>query len=205
MNGLSTTLILIVLTALVSWAAFNNRKLLDALILWPPAVSRNNEYHRLLSYGLVHADFAHLLFNMITLYFFGRALENYFNAQLGPWGFAFFYALGLLVSILPTYAKNRDNPAYRSLGASGAVSAVLFSFILLQPWTLIYVYVIPVPAIVYAVLYVAYSVYQDRRGTDNINHSAHLWGAAYGVVFTLVMDSRVLPHFLRALTSPGGG
>ena len=205
MNGLSTTLILIGLTVLVSWTAFNNRKLLDALILWPPAIRRNNEHYRLMTYGLVHADFAHLLFNMITLFFFGRALENYYNSIMGPWGFAFFYVLGLLVSILPTYMKNRDNPDYRSLGASGAVSGVLFAFILLQPWTLIYVYVIPVPAIIYAVLYVGYSVYQDRRGTDNINHSAHLWGAAYGVLFTLIMDSRVLPHFLRALTSPDFG
>lgn len=199
---MSVTLILIAITSAVSLVALNNRRMLDALILWPPAVERNHEYFRLASYGLVHADFTHLLFNMVTLFFFGQAMERFYSVRVGGWGFAFFYLLGLVVSILPTYLKNRGNPAYRSLGASGAVSGVLFAFILLQPWTLIYVYVVPVPAIVYAVLYVAYSIYMDRRGQDNTNHSAHLWGAAYGVACTLAIEPRVLAHFLRALAGP---
>jgi membrane associated rhomboid family serine protease len=202
---MSSTLIIIAITCAVSLVAMGNPKMIGALLLWPPAVTRNNDYYRLMSYGLVHADFQHLLFNMITLYFFGRVMEPFYNAAMGDFGFAFFYVLGLVASILPTYIRNRNNAEYRSLGASGAVSAVLFAFILFQPWATIYVYVIPVPAIVYAVLYTAYTIYSNHRGGDNINHSAHLWGAAYGVVFTLIVQPRVLGVFLEALSHPGFG
>jgi len=202
---MSATLIIIAITCAVSLVALNNPKMIEALILWPPAVVRNNEYYRLVSYGLVHADFQHLLFNMITLFFFGRVMEQFYNAEMGEFGFAIFYLLGLVASILPTYLKHRNDAQYRSLGASGAVSAVLFAFILFQPWALIYVFFLPVPAIVYAVLYVAYTFYSERQGGDNINHSAHLWGAAYGIVFTLVMEPRVFGVFLDALSHPSFG
>ena len=196
------TLAIIVITAVVSYMAFNNSRLMNDLILWPPAITRQREYHRLVTYGVVHADFGHLLFNMITLFFFGWAMEPFYTGMLGSLGFALFYIGGLVVSILPTYLKNRHNPDYRSLGASGAVSAVLFSYILIAPWQRIIVLVIPMPAIVYAVLYTAYSIYMDRRGQGNVNHSAHLWGAAYGVLFTILVNHRVLPHFLDALLHP---
>jgi membrane associated rhomboid family serine protease len=196
------TLIIIAVTSVVSFMAFKNSRLLNDLLLWPPAITRQREYHRLVTYGLVHADFGHLLFNMITLFFFGRVMESFFSVRLGVFGFALFYIGGLVVSILPTYLKNRGNPQYRSLGASGAVSAVLFAFILLAPWQMIIVLVVPLPAIVYAVAYTAYSIYMDRRGGGYVNHSAHLWGAAYGVLVTLLVDPRVLPHFLNALQHP---
>src|SRR6185369_9120570 len=107
------------------------------------------------------------------------------------------YTVGLIVSILPSYFRHRDDPDYRSLGASGAVSAVLFAFILLQPWSIIYVkFVLPVPAIVFAVLYIGYSIYADMKAADKINHAAHLWGAAYGVIFTVAIEPPVLSHFL---------
>ena len=205
MRDMNTTLILIAITCAVSFTAFNNPKMVDALILWPPAVSRNNDYYRLVSYGLLHADFQHLLFNMITFYFFGRVMEDFYNAQLGDYGFVFFYVLALIGSILPSYLQHRKDANYRSLGASGAVSAVLFAFILLEPWATIYVYVIPVPAIIYAALYIGYSIYMDKRGGDNVNHSAHLWGAAFGAVFTIVMEPRVLVHFLASLANPHWG
>ena len=197
------TLAVIAITCVVSFLAFSNPRLMNDLILWPPAITRQREYHRLVTYGVVHADFMHLLVNMLTLFFFGRVMEDFYTAQLGTFGFALFYIGGLLVSILPTYLKNRDNPNYRSLGASGAVSAVLFAFILLAPWVKIYIFfAVPMPAIVYAVLYTGYSIYMDRRGQGNVNHSAHLWGAAYGVLFTILINHRVLPHFLEALTHP---
>ncbi len=199
---MSLTLIIIAITCLVSFSAFNNRPLMDKLILWPPAVVGNGQYHRLITYGLVHADFQHLLFNMITLFFFGRVIEQFYGAFVGGLSFVFFYVSALLVSILPTYLKHKNDRNYRSLGASGAVSAVLFAFILLKPWAVIYLYVIPVPAILYAVAYVAYSIYSERQGGDNINHSAHLWGAAYGVAFTLAIEPRVFGGFLEALTHP---
>ena len=196
------TLAIIAVTCVVSFLALNKPRLMEDLILWPPAIQRQREYHRLITYGLVHADFGHLLFNMLTLFFFGRLMEQFYAAQLGRLGFLLFYLGGLLVSILPTYLKNRHNPRYRSLGASGAVSAVLFSFILLAPWSQIIVLVVPMPAIIYAVLYIGYSIYMDRAGRDNINHSAHLWGAAYGVAFTLLIEPRVLAHFLAELAQP---
>lgn len=196
------TLIIIGITCVVSFMAFNNARLMNDLILWPPAITRNREYHRLVTYGVIHADGSHLLFNMITLFFFGRVMEGLYTASLGALGFALFYIVALVVSILPTYLKNRRNPNYRSLGASGAVSAVLFSYILLAPWSRIVVLVLPMPAIIYAVLYVAYSVYMDRRGGGNVNHSAHLWGAAFGVIFTLLIRPDVLPHFLGQLAQP---
>lgn len=199
------TLAIVAITCVVSFIALNNSRLMNDLILWPPAIQRHREYHRLVTYGLVHADFGHLLFNMLTLFFFGRLMEQFYSARLGTLGFVLFYIGGLVVSILPTYLKNRGNPNYRSLGASGAVSAVLFSFILLQPWAQIIVLVVPMPAIIYAVLYTGYSIYMDRSGQDNINHSAHLWGAAYGVAFTLLVEPRVFGHFLAALSQPHFG
>ena len=200
--SINSNLIIIAVTCLVSILAFSNRRLVQQLILWPPAISRDHEYYRLVTYGFLHADPQHLLFNMLTLYFFGNFMEGLYTRYLGAFGFALFYLGGLIASIVPTWLRNRDNSRYHSLGASGAVSAVLFAFILLQPWATIYVFVIPVPAILYAVAYVAYTFYMERRGTDNINHSAHLWGALYGVVFTIAMEPRVLNLFLVNLTHP---
>ena len=199
------TLLLIVVTVLVSWLAFNNPRLADRLILWPPAIQRRHQYDRLVTHGFIHADFQHLLFNMITLYFFGRLIERFFVAYIGEVGFLLFYLSALVVAILPTYMGHRNDAGYRSLGASGAVSAVLFAFILLQPWSMIYVFFLPLPAIVYGVLYVGYSVWMDRRGHDNVNHSAHLWGAGYGVLFTLLLEPRVGPAFLQELLQPSFG
>ena len=195
------TYALIGITCVVSWIAFNNRKLADRLILWPPAIDKNRQYDRLLTYGFIHADFMHLLFNMITLFFFGPLIERLMGG-FGLWVFPLFYLSALVVSILPTYLKNQKNPNYLSLGASGAVSAVLFAFILLDPWRLIFVFFIPLPAIVFAVLYVGYSIWMDKRGGDRINHSAHLAGAAYGVMFLLIMQPKVLGHFLAQLQQP---
>ena len=199
------TYLLIAATALVSWLAFGNRKLADRLILWPPAIDKRKQYDRLLTYGFIHADFWHLFFNMFTLYFFGREIEVLMTRLVGPWVFPLFYLSALVVSILPTYLKNQHNPNYLSLGASGAVSAVLFAFIIVAPWATIGVFFIPMPAIVFAVLYVAYSIWMDRRGGDRINHSAHLAGAAYGVMFMLIMRPEVLGHFLTELSNPSFG
>ncbi|MCC4592888.1 rhomboid family intramembrane serine protease [Xanthomonas campestris pv. cannae] len=201
-------LILIVLTVLVSWAAFNNRRLLDRLILWPPAIDRHKQYDRLVTYGFIHADFPHLLFNMVTLYFFGGPIEVLMERHTGNMlVYPLFYLSALVVSILPSYLKNQKNPNYMSLGASGAVSAVLFAFILMAPWTGIFFFFIPIPipAVLYAVFYVGYSIWMDRRGGDNVNHSAHLAGAAFGVMFLLIMEPSVLQHFLDELANPRFG
>lgn len=199
------TFILIAVTVLVSWLAFERPALLERLILWPPAIDRKKQYDRLLTHGFIHADWSHLLFNMITLYFFGRVIEAVMRQWIGPLGFVLFYLSAIVIAILPTYLRHRHDPHYRSLGASGAVSAVMFAFILLQPWSLIFVFFLPMPAILYAVAYVAYSFWMDRRGGDNINHSAHLSGAIYGVLFMLLMEPRVGSVFIERLLSPSFG
>ncbi|MBO9662821.1 rhomboid family intramembrane serine protease [Dokdonella sp.] len=202
---MTITLIIIAITCVVSFMAFKDERLLDRLILWPPAITRGKEWWRLASCGLIHADGPHLLFNMITLFFFGRAMEGFYVSRGGAIGYLIFYVGALVVSSLPSYLQHKNDSRYRSLGASGAVSAVLFSFILLAPWSKIIVFVLPLPAILYAVAYVAYSIYMDRQRTDNVNHSAHLWGAAYGVFATILIEPDVVGHFLRQLTQPSLG
>ena len=123
MAGGMVTLAIVAVTVLVSWQAFGNRRLLERLLLWPPAVERQRQYDRLVTHGFVHADWQHLLFNMITLYFFGRGVEQMFAPYIGPLGFVLFYLSAIVVAILPTWLRHRHDPRYRSLGASGAVSA----------------------------------------------------------------------------------
>ena len=196
------TLLLIAVTALVSWQAFERPQLLARLILWPPAVDRYRQYDRLIGHGFIHADWQHLIFNMITLYFFGGRIEQAFEPVIGPIGFVLFYLSALLVAILPSYLRHRHDPGYRSLGASGAVSAVLFASILISPWSWLLVLFIPMPAIVFGVCYIGYGIWMGRRGGDNINHSAHLWGAGYGILFTVMMEPRIVGIFFDRLMSP---
>jgi membrane associated rhomboid family serine protease len=208
MNGY-ITLALVAVTALVSWQAWERPRWFDRLILWPPAIERQQQYDRLLTHGFIHADGMHLIFNMVTLYSFGQVMERYFSDRIGPVGYLLFYLSAIVIAILPTYMRHRRDPNYRSLGASGAVSAVLFASILLDPWMGIYLFLIPipVPAFVFAGLYIGYSVWMDKRGGDNINHSAHLWGALYGVMFTVLQQPTLAGQFLIRLVSPalGGG
>jgi membrane associated rhomboid family serine protease len=126
----------------------------------------------------------------------------FFEREIGAIGFTLFYLAGIAVAILPSYLRHRHNPRYRSLGASGAVSAVLFAYNLMAPWSIIYLFVFPVPAVVFAAAYTAYGFYAGRRGVDNVNHSAHLWGAGYGVIVALCIEPRLAGHFLGQLLHP---
>jgi membrane associated rhomboid family serine protease len=201
---MSITISIIVITCLISIAGFSNPKIIDELIFWPPAITNHHQYYRFVTCGFVHANFMHLAFNMFTLYFFGRVMEVYYMGQLGLEHYYFFilYIGALIVSVLPTYLKQKNNYNYRSLGASGAVCAVLFAFVLLRPWTTITVLFVPVPAIVYAVLFLGYSMYMSRKGGDHINHDAHFWGASFGVVFTIILRPQVIDIFLNQLSHP---
>ncbi len=184
----SITTIIILLTALVSLGGFSTRKIIDDLIFYPPAVA-HGQWYRFLSHGLIHADFMHLFFNMLSLYFFGDLVEQGFTSLFGPngkWLYLVLYVTALVVAILPTYFKNLNNSAYRSLGASGAVSAVIFAGLLLVPAGTIYFYFFPMPSFVFAPLYLLFTAYMDRRGGGGINHSAHLWGSLYGMAFITV-------------------
>jgi membrane associated rhomboid family serine protease len=198
------TLSIIVLTCLVSVTAFNNSKILDDLIFWPPAISVRHQYYRFISCALIHADIMHLAFNMITLYFFGRVMEAYYMGVLGLPHFYYLvlYVGAVIVANIPTYLKKKNDYNYRSLGASGGVCAVLFAFVLLRPWTTIQVIILPIPAIIYAGLFLGYSVYMGKRGGDNVNHDAHFWGALFGVVFTIAVRPGVIQIFLDQLSHP---
>lgn len=204
---ISLNTIIVAATVLVSWLAFNNPRLVDRLILWPPAIDRGKQYDRLVTHGFIHADWMHLIFNMVTLWSFGGTMETFFAERIGAIGYVAFYLSAIVIAILPTYMRHRHDAGYRSLGASGAVSAVLFAFILLAPWSPIYIFLIPIgiPAFVFAAIYIGYSIWMDKRGGDNINHSAHLYGAAYGIMFTLIVEPRAAATFLQRLASPSFG
>jgi len=194
------TLSLIALTVIVTLAAWRSPSLLASLIYWPPGVTKG-QWWRLLTHGFIHADGTHLLFNMITFYFFGRVMEQVLTPRIGSLGFLLFYLSGILVAILPSHLHHRGDSRYRSLGASGAVAAMLFAYILLQPWSLLFVFFVPIPAIVFAVVYVAYSFHASHRGQGKINHSAHLWGGAWGVAFMLLLEPGLGPRFVEELLS----
>ena len=201
----SITVIIVILTTIISLAAFSNSRLMDALIFWPPGISMRHQYYRFITCGFIHADLMHLAFNMFTLYFFGKALENYYMGILGlqHYYFTLLYLTALIVANIPSYLKQRDNYNYRSLGASGAVCAVMFAFIMISPWETLYIFArVPIPAIIYAVLFLGYTIYMSRRGGDNVNHDAHLWGALYGIVFTILARPSVMGSFLNELGHP---
>lgn len=189
---LSMTIIIIIITALVSFSALGNEKIMNDLIFYPPAVTSNRQYYRFISCGFIHADIFHLVFNMLALYLFGRFVEEQFADIFGTGGkilYLVMYLLALIVSILPTYFKNKDNYYYRSLGASGAVSAVVFAGLMIAPYVKVGFFIIPpiFPGFVFGPLYLIISAYLDRKGGDNINHSAHLWGALFGIAFLIVV------------------
>jgi len=209
---LTLTLIIIVLTCAISLTALSNGKLYNDLIFYPPSVTYQNQWYRFFTCGLIHADYAHLLFNMYALYMFGNPVEKAFTspALYGEKGKIFYLVLyfsSLIVCLLPTYFKNKDNSYYRSLGASGAVSAVIFVFIFLSPMSGMGLLFIPIqiPAFLFGFIYLGVSVYLDKRGQDNINHSAHFWGAVYGIAFLIITsyfftDFRPVERFISQVT-----
>ena len=188
---LSITLIIVIITGLISFTAFSNEKIMNDLIFYPPAITQRRQYYRFFSCGLIHADIAHLLFNMISLYLFGEFVEKQFALIFGSSGkllYLLMYVLALGVCLLPTYFKNKNNTQYRSLGASGAVSAVVFAGLMIAPYIKVGFFIIPpiIPGFVFGPLYLIISAFLDKKGGGNINHSAHIWGALFGIAFLIV-------------------
>ncbi|MCR5709386.1 MAG: rhomboid family intramembrane serine protease [Bacteroidales bacterium] len=199
------TILLIAITVLASILCFSNSRAFQALEFNAYAVKHRRQWYRMLSYGIVHAGWGHLLFNMLALYFFGEVVEKYFQmiygSSYGAVLYVAFYVTALAVSTIADLVKFRDDPRYNAVGASGAVSAILFASILFEPRMGIYIYLIPipVPGYIFAPLYLLYCWYMARRGTDNIGHSAHFWGALYGLAFPLALNPHLLTHFLGQL------
>ncbi|GAB4005801.1 rhomboid family intramembrane serine protease [Spirosoma sp. KCTC 42546] len=201
---MSITLIIIVITVLISIAAWNNYNLMDRLIMNPYRVASRGEYYRLITSGFLHADWGHLFFNMLSFYFFGGFIEQLFNylfASSGPIYLVGFYLAAILVSDIPTLLKHKNDPGYNSLGASGGVSAIIFAAILFRPLTPIYLFFIPIgiPGFIFGPLYLAYSYYESRRGAGNINHDAHFYGALFGILFMVIVYPQVLPDFFEQI------
>ncbi len=193
------TVTIIIITVIISLMAFSNQTIMNRLTFWPPAMQKG-QYDRFITYGFVHGNGIHLLFNMITLFFFGSIIEYFYRQYFYNLGFVLFYLGALIFAIFPNYLKHKNDVYWESLGASGAVSAVVFAYILFDPWKLIFFFFIPIPAIIFAVLFTAYSLWAAKKGNSNIDHNAHLWGAAYGVIMTIIIEPRIVQHFLSKLS-----
>ncbi|UCJ09328.1 rhomboid family intramembrane serine protease [Chitinophaga pendula] len=199
---MSFTLAIIILTCLVSITSFSRPEKIDEMSMWPYMIKEKKQYYRFITSGFVHGDWGHLFFNMLTLYFFSSQIESVYAQLFGSkLYFLAFYLISIILSDIPSYIKHHNNYAYRSIGASGAVSAVVFSFILFSPWSSIYVFFVKLPAIIYGVLFLGLSAYMSRRGGDNINHDAHFWGAIVGLAFPLILRPELFNYFINQLMS----
>jgi membrane associated rhomboid family serine protease len=197
---MSVTVLIIAITCIASFIGFSNQKLIDDLIFYPPAITNRNQWYRFITCGFIHADIPHLAFNMYSFYMFGQSIEDACVSIFGASGklmYLLLYISALFVCLLPTYFKHKDSYHYRSLGASGAVSAIVFAFIFLDPLQGIGLIIIPginLPAFLFGIIYLGVSAYLAKRGSSNINHSAHFWGAVYGIVF-LIITCNTFGHF----------
>ncbi|WP_257670188.1 rhomboid family intramembrane serine protease [Parapedobacter tibetensis] len=197
--GTPVASIIFAFTIVTSIYTFSNHHLFGKFMLHPYSLSRGQRLHTLLTSGLIHRDWGHLLFNMLTFYFFGFSLEALL-ASLSAWGhvqFAVIYILGLVLSDIGTVIKQKNNLSYYSLGASGAICAVLFSFILFDPKMMLGIFmVIPMPAWLFGILFLGYCVWASKNAKDNINHDAHFYGAIFGIVLTIIFYPWVIQHFI---------
>ena len=199
---LNILILIIALTSIISYNAFRNQEMKMKMLFIPYQVKSSNEFYRIFSHMLIHADIGHLLFNMISLYFLGNLLLTGINGQagyglvqtygqfLGQAHFLILYILGgMFASVIP-YLRNQNNPSYTSLGASGAVSAVVFAAILWNPSIELQLLFIPIgiPAYIFGPLYILFEIFMDRRGGSGIAHDAHIGGALFGIIYILIIN-----------------
>ncbi len=206
------TLTIIIVTFLVSIISFRNDKWFFNLSFKPFRIKRYKEWYRFITHGFVHANYGHLILNMLVFFSFGIYVEDFFSERIMPvLPFLGLYLGGIIVASIYDYFKKRNDPYYTSIGASGAVSAVLFTSILVNPWGTIYFYFIPCPGIVMGVLYLVYCQYMAKRNRDhqgynlnqghrdNIDHYAHFYGALWGLVYPILIDPKLFTEFIRLL------
>lgn len=184
-------------TVITSIYAFSNHEVYGKFMLNPYNVSRRHRVYTLITSGLIHADWMHLIFNMMTFYFFAFQLE----AIIGSLNFAILYFVSMVAADIPSVLKHKNDIWYNSLGASGAISAVLFSYILFVPFSSMMIFPLPIPiwAIIFGPLYLIYCVYASRQARDNINHDAHFFGALAGLILTVLLVPGVIPHFIEQI------
>ena len=199
------TYLLIAVTGIISYLAFQNHSMMDKMQFNAAKVVHGKEYYRLITHAFIHAGWSHLLVNMFVLYFFGRAIEQYFDYYFGNKATAYFLLLyfgGILASNLWSLTTQKNNYYYNAVGASGAVSAVLFTFIFLNPWEKLYFFaVIPIPGILFGIGYLFYSYQMSKQSNDNVAHDAHLLGALFGFVFPILVKPSLFRHFIDQLFS----
>lgn len=201
------TLVIIGITVLVSAISMDNHSLKNKLMFNAYKINHQKEWYRFFSNGLIHADWMHLAFNMFSLYIFGGSVEAmYRNGQVfGGKGILFYillYVGGLVMSSLYSYEKHKNDMYYNALGASGAVSAVIFAFIILAPTQklMLLILPIPIPAYLFGAIFLGIEYYLGKRGQTNIGHDAHFWGAIFGVAFTLILKPGLLQSFIEQIT-----
>lgn len=196
-------LLIIITTAIISVIAFNRIDIFDRLKFNAHAIQTKKQWYRFFSYGLIHADWMHLIINMFVFYSFGDIVLFFFKFHFGFQANIYFMLLyigGIAFSTLYDFGKHKNDPYYNAVGASGAVAAVLFSSILLYPQGEIFLFFIPIgiPAPIFGLLYLVYSVYMARKNTDNIGHSAHFGGAIFGLIFTIAIRFEFLNEFISS-------
>ncbi len=204
------TLIIVILTALISIAAFRSRDLLYRFDLSPFRIVQKGQYYRIFTHAFLHTDYMHLGINMLVLYSFGTGIERIFAGLeeqgmifSGPFFYLLLYISSIALSALSTISRYKNEERYSAVGASGAVSAVVFTYIFFAPLQKIYFFaVLPIPGIVFGILYLVYSSYMSRRNSDNINHSAHFWGAVVGFLFPILLEPSLVSVFINNLFSP---
>ncbi|KIO76485.1 peptidase [Pedobacter lusitanus] len=194
--------LIFIFTLVTSIYAFNDSSLYGKFMLHPYSVYRRNNVYTLITSGLIHGSWMHLIFNMFTFYFFAFSLE----ATVGSLRFGLIYFIGLILSDIPSVIKHKDDFHYHSLGASGAISAVLFSYILFYPLNTLMIFPLPVPiwSALFGVLYLVYSYYMSKNSRDNINHDAHLFGAITGIIITILVVPNIIPHFITTVAARFG-
>jgi membrane associated rhomboid family serine protease len=197
------TIILIAITVAISYAAFKSPKLMDQLQFNASKIYHKKEFHRLITHAFVHANWEHLFVNMIVLFSFGQAIEQYFKYYFGNkeiLDYALLYFGGILFSNIYALIKYRNNFFYNSVGASGAVSAVLFAAIFFDPWNkILFFMILPIPGIVFAALYLVYSYQMSTKQKDNVAHDAHFLGALFGFIFPILLNPQLFESFLDKL------
>jgi membrane associated rhomboid family serine protease len=203
---MTVTVFIVIITALTSIVAFGNQDLFYKMKFNAYLIQHNRQWHRFFTYAFLHVDWMHLLVNMFVLWSFGSMVEQLFQIYflgMGTLYFLLLYVGGILFSTLPAYGKHKNNDFYNAVGASGAVSAVLFSSIIMYPQgEIIFIFLpVPIPAYIFGVLYLIYSAYMAKRGQDNIGHDAHFWGAVFGLVFTLGLNPNFALEFFDKILS----
>ncbi len=202
---ISITIAIIAVTVLASFASFNNEELNYKLSFSPYLVKQNNEWWRIFTHAFIHADHLHLFFNMYVFYNFGELIENTLKYLYGDFSGGLYYIGlyfgGILFATLPSLRKHSNNPSYRSVGASGAVSAVLFAFIMVYPKAPLSLILIPIPipAYIMGALYLIFETYSNNNRNSNIAHDAHLAGAVFGILYMIVLNFDILPNFIAQI------